>query len=52
MIVGEVGKRCDLSDPPASFEAKITAAAPKKHVALHFLSSIPQNLNRLIESPT
>jgi hypothetical protein len=52
MIVGEIAKHDELRGPPASFEAKIAAAAPKKHAALHFLCSTFQFLNRLVNSPT
>jgi hypothetical protein len=52
MIVGEITNPDELRGPPAPFEAKIAAAAPKKHAALHFLCPRPSVLNRLMNPPT
>ncbi|MDX8498454.1 hypothetical protein RFM99_08470 [Mesorhizobium sp. VK4C] len=37
MIADDIARQNDLSGGSSQFEAKIAAAAPKKHAAAHFL---------------
>ncbi|MDX8466644.1 hypothetical protein RFM26_13210 [Mesorhizobium sp. VK23B] len=41
-MAGDIASRNDLSGGSREFEAKIAAAAPKKHAAAHFLGRLAE----------